>query len=629
MRPFRTTLLAGSSLLALALATPLAAAGPKSVEFLGMAAPSTPADMARAYSEAGVKYVYEDGREETVPLAWHQLYTNRERVAGNVYEAGRLFDAWGIGLTDPFGEPVIAETPDGTTILDSGGLTTPAGEPVKFHVVQWEYDWIMSDGTNLRKSDWYPRMPMSANVNRLAQDPVTGGLRVISQDFVDFSAVGGLWIACAATRTPWNTHLLGEEDYDLFDRGKVEKSIAGLNDLYYRGQAEANPYDYGHAVEIAVGPDGRQRVIKHYAMGRASFEVAAVAPDAKTVYFGDDGRYVALFMFVADRPGDLSSGTLYAAKWIQESAEGAGRAKLEWIRLGHGSDREIAAIARQERFSATESTIFEFADGPQEGFVAIQAGLKKPEYVKLQPGKEKAAAFLESRRYAALLGATTEFNKMEDVDFDPVTKRVFVAMSRIEEAMLEGDGGPRDDIRLAKNGAGAVYAIETSGGVTDTEGNPIDSEWVGVSMAALPGLVGRDLPEPDALGNEADPELIAEPDNLAVAPSIRTLFVYEDSGGHTNNFVWAYNLDSGALARIASVPAGAETAGSFVVENWNGYAYIMLNYQHAAEDLDERKMDEGLKAGLATRLDPFTTGIGYLGPLPAFAAAPTKMAAKQ
>lgn len=620
MKSGRSALFAGSSLLTLALAGPLAAAELVSVEFVGMPAPSSVADMTRAYSDAEVKYVWDDGRVETVPLAWHQLYTNRERVAGNLYEAGRLFDAWGIGLVDPFGEPVIAETPDGTTILDADGLATPAGESVKFHVVQWEYDWIMSDGTNLRKSDWYPRMPMSANVNRLAQDPETGRLRVISQDFVDFSAVGGLWIACAATRTPWNTHLLGEEDYDLFDRGQVAKSIAGLNDLYYRGQAEANPYDYGHAVEIAVGLDGRQRVVKHYAMGRASWEVAAVAPDARTVYFGDDGRYVALFMFVADRPGDLSAGTLYAARWIQESAENAGRARLEWIRLGHGDDREIAALARRERFTSSESTIFEFADGPSEGFTAIQAGTKKPEYVKLRPGKEKAAAFLESRRYAALVGATTEFNKMEDVDFDPVSRRVFVAMSRIEGAMVEGDGGPRDDIRLPKNGAGAVYAIETAGGVTDTDGNPIASDWVGTSMAALPGLVGRDLPEPDALGNRSDPDLVAEPDNLAIAPAIRTLFVYEDSGRHTNNFLWAYNLDTGALARIASVPAGAETSGSFAVENWNGYAYITLNYQHAAEGLKKREIDDALRAELAARLDPFTAGVGYLGPLPAFTA---------
>jgi uncharacterized protein len=35
------------------------------------------------------------------------------------------------------------------------------------------------------------------------------------------------------------------------------------------------------------------------------------------------------------------------------------------------------------------------------------------EWLRLKPWMEKAAAFLETRRYAALLGATTEFAKME------------------------------------------------------------------------------------------------------------------------------------------------------------------------------------------------------------------------
>ena len=621
MKRHRMTILAGASLLA--MMAQAQAAELASVEFIGMARPETPADMARAHSQAAVRYVYADGSERTIPLTYNILYTNRSRVGGNVYEAARLFDAWGVGLVDPFGAPVISETPDGTTMLAAPGVTD-AGEPVAFHVVQWEYDWLLSDGSNARKAKgWYPRTAMSANVNRLAQDPATGRLRLVSQEFVDFSAVGGLWIPCAASKTPWNTHLLGEEDYDLFDRGKVEKSRAGLTKLFFRGQQEANPYDYGHPVEIAIGPDGRQRVVKHYAMGRASWEIARVMPDGRTVYYGDDGRYTGLFMFVADRAGDLSEGTLYAARWEQESAENGGSAKLVWIRLGHASDAEVREMAARERFGATESTIFTFADGPQDGFTAIQAGTKKPEYVRLNPGKERAAAFLESRRYAALLGATTEFNKMEGVAVDPVTRQVFIAMSRIEGGMTEGDGGPRDDIRLPANGAGGVYALEVSGGVADREGNPIDSEWVAVRMKGVADLMGRDLPEPDAFGNRSDPDRVAEPDNLVMAPSIRTLFVFEDSGRHTNNFVWAYNIETGKLSRIVSMPAGAETSGAFLVENWNGWAYLTVNYQHAGEKLAKRKLSDALLAELRARIDPFVAGVGYIGPFPAWAPEDT------
>jgi hypothetical protein len=40
------------------------------------------------------------------------------------------------------------------------------------------------------------------------------------------------------------------------------------------------------------------------------------------------------------------------------------------------------------------------------------------EWLQLKPGIEKAAAFLETRRYAALQGATTEFSKMEHIAFN-------------------------------------------------------------------------------------------------------------------------------------------------------------------------------------------------------------------
>ena len=74
--------------------------------------------------------------------------------------------------------------------------------------------------------------------------------------------------------------------------------------------------------------------------------------------------------------------------------------------------------------------------------------------------------------------------------------------------------------------------------------------------------MGVDLAESDALGNTSDPERIAEPDNIAFLPGMRTLFVDEDSGRHVNNFMWAFNVDTGKLARVASGPVGAELPAS-------------------------------------------------------------------
>ena len=80
-------------------------------------------------------------------------------------------------------------------------------------------------------------------------------------------------------------------------------------------------------------------------MGRLSIENVKVAPDNRTVYFGDDGSYTMAFMYIADKAKDLSAGTLYAAKWIQTGEENGGSAKLEWIKLGHATDAEIKEVS--------------------------------------------------------------------------------------------------------------------------------------------------------------------------------------------------------------------------------------------------------------------------------------------
>ena len=74
-------------------------------------------------------------------------------------------------------------------------------------------------------------------------------------------------------------------------------------------------------------------------------------------------------------------------------------------------------------------------------------------------------------------------------------------------------------------------------------------------------VIGEDLKEADAYGNTANVDKVANPDNLSYSEELRTVFIGEDSGMHTNNYVWAYELDSQKLSRILSVPAGAEATG--------------------------------------------------------------------
>lgn len=47
---------------------------------------------------------------------------------------------------------------------------------------------------------------------------------------------------------------------------------------------------------------------------------------------------------MADRPGDLTSGTLHAAKLTQLSAAAGGRFEVEWVALGHGRGEELLTV---------------------------------------------------------------------------------------------------------------------------------------------------------------------------------------------------------------------------------------------------------------------------------------------
>ncbi|WP_236692954.1 hypothetical protein [Aneurinibacillus tyrosinisolvens] len=96
----------------------------------------------------------------------------------------------------------------------------------------------------------------------------------------------------------------------------------------------------------------------------------------------------------------------------------------------------------------------------------------------------------------------------------------------------------------------------------------------------MSGLVlGEDLAAPDARGNTANADKIANPDNVVFSEKMRTLFIAEDSDKHTNNFGRAYNIDTKKLSRFVSVPDG-EVTGLQMLDNLNGFTYLMVSSQN-------------------------------------------------
>ena len=585
------------------------------VEFVGMQAPSNYTDMSRSYSDAKVRVYTNDTEYTEHNLSYDVLFGVKDKVGTNQNYAGQLYNYKMEPLKDPFGEPLIAETPDANSLLNIDGKLKM--------VSHLEYDWILSNGTSARSQPgWYSRAPMNMILTDIEQD-ANGKLRAVDQKPIDHSSVEGGWIFCYGSQTPWNTHLGGEEDYDLYFTGSTSdaKTVAGvkaMTELYWDNTKTANPYHYGYNQEVVVKADGSYDLHKRYAMGKGTWEMAQVFGDAKTALYGDDGTNVFLLMFVADKAKDLSAGTLYAQKFTQTNADGSATAEgtMTWIKLGHATESEVKGWTDTHTFA----DIFDYLTPEQvtagtstAGYTAIKAGQSSIEYLKLKAGKETVAAFLEPRRLAAMKGATTEWNKMEGMAINEKDKIAYMAISYQDKGMLKDDSFGTDHIRVAKNNCGATYEIQLAGGQTDTDGNAINSEYVGTTLYASAGLVGEEIAT-DANGNTCHVDKIANTDNVFFSEKMRTVFVGEDSGTHTNNFVWAYNVDTKKLDRILSVPAGAECTGLQVVENENGHAYIMSNTQHHADFT--KTTPQVLKDTLAPMIDKFDAKFGYIGGMP-------------
>jgi len=329
---------------------------------------------------------------------------------------------------------------------------------------------------------------------------------------------------------------------------------------------------------------------------------------------GDDYTNGGLFLFIADKEKDLSAGTLYVAKFgtgfsVDPAAAGAA---LTWLNLGHATSAEIEAMANTVKPADIMTVLL--ADPNDASYTKVIVD-GKANWIKLKPGMEKAAAFLETHRYANLVGASMGLTKLEGTTVNIKDKIAYSALQNIQGSMVRGAASWREStgITVEKTiNAGGVFAHNLAGAQKDVAGAAIVSEWVPVLTKAF--IIGEDIAA-DALGNLANPDKVANPDNLKFSEKLRTLFIGEDSGYHVNNFLWAYNVDTKALARIMSIPAGGESTGLQAVDEINGWTYIMSNFQHAGD------WSTSLHAKVQATLDPlvranykdrFAASVGYL-----------------
>ena len=361
--------------------------------------------------------------------------------------------------------------------------------------------------------------------------------------------------------------------------------------------AQTSVYRVGYPVEVSIeagkglGTEAfaaNTVATKHYALGRLSYELAYVMPDKRTVYIGNDETNGGMLRFVADKEGDLSAGELFAAKLKQNGDKGAAGASfaVEWMPLGHATDAEIdAIISKGVKFS----DLFDAADVADDacpaGFTPIDTTYKA-ECLTLKTenslgmsadGIAKAASRLETSRYAAIKGATSEFRKMEGITFDAKRSKLYVAISDLEKGMSSASKlkGVADDINMKANKCGAVMELS------------MGADMVATGMKIL--IAGGPF-NGSAVVNQCDINNISWPDNVTMGPNDDTLLIAEDTDYHQNDALWAYDLNSGSLTRLMTTPYGAEVTSPMYYKNVDDkFDYLVTVVQHPYGESDEDK----------------------------------------
>ena len=386
-----------------------------------------------------------------------------------------------------------------------------------------------------------------------------------SSKMLDLSSVDGIQVLCSGIITPWGTPLMAEE-YFFYDTSMWNNPVNHDDDekIFFRGGNDitfispknmnkylgrmSNPYRYGYMVEVNhAATQNSEELVKHYVTGRLSHETAAVMPDMKTVYMSDDDSGVykhkiyntssggVFFKFVADNKGDLSAGTLYAAKLEQDKTDDPQKAgfNVSWVTLGHSTNAQIGQWIGEyddvkiSDYEEGKSSYISASD--VNDWAEAKTGKDLNSDGKVGNYKDDRPAFLESRRAAAALGATNEWDKLEGVTSRD--DKVFIAVSAVSFTMdkswghLDWATGAKDEA----NGGAIALNAESCGGTY------VGTTDVNYSITRLePYVMGKTTAD-----GKCDNALPANPDNI-LAMSDGSLLIGEDAGKkkHPVDMLW-------------------------------------------------------------------------------------------
>ena len=403
--------------------------------------------------------------------------------------------------------------------------------------------------------------------------PVAGHSLVKTAGDPSGTIVLGTLNNCAGGLTPWGTWLSAEENFNQYFANsalvtdpltRARLARYGLNgtaterkwerfDARFDVSKEPNePNRFGWIVEIdPYDPTSTPK--KRTALGRFKHEAATIrlAADGRAVaYMGDDERFDYFYKYVSNGTADLSGsaaaktnnagllddGTLYVAKFTGDSpssqitgngtlpSDGAFDGSGEWIPLASG----------------------------QTSFV---------------PGMTAQEVYLFTRQAGDAVGAT-KMDRPEDVEPNPVTGTVYVALTNNTSRTVADEPNPR-----TSNKHGHVLEVIEAG-----------NDPTSTSFAWNVFLLCGDPNDPSTYFAGADKATVSPiscPDNVTF-DKYGNLWISTDGnrlGAHDGLYGVAVEGEHrGEVRQFLSVPNGAETCGPWVADE-----RVLVAVQHPGE----------------------------------------------